>query len=193
MLAKHYLAFIILESLIPWKPGSVTASPVVSLGLQMRVTTELLRNASDPYTRAFPITLLELPICSKSSDLKSGSLLAWSHLWDFLSSISAMAVWHFCVTRVGCCFSQASKGHSSSMLVLSFVVWWIIKSYIMIGCAHIDKLHLPNLIFWPPVSSSIRIQSPLSCIMQPVHWVDNSISPLVDAGRPCLVYIVTLP
>ena len=32
-----------------------------------------------------------------------------------------MAIWHFCVTCVGSCFSQASKGHSSGMLLPSFV------------------------------------------------------------------------
>ena len=99
LLVKHYLASIILESLTPREPSSVTASPVVSLGRQNKVTTELLRNASDLYARTFPITLLEFPLLRRFSDLKSRSLLTCPLLEILIpSSIPAMVIWYFSVT-----------------------------------------------------------------------------------------------
>lgn len=46
LLVKHYQAFILLGFSHYQEPSLVTTSPTISCGLQMRVTTELLRNTS---------------------------------------------------------------------------------------------------------------------------------------------------
>ena len=63
----------------------------------------------------------------------------------------------------------------------------------MIGCAHSDKLHLTQPDILTPYIQQPQNPVPTVLHHQPVHRVDNSISPLVDAGLPCLVYVVTLP